>query len=134
MRSTTVKLLRVKPLPASAFPALRLPPSTAPKKPISNATSLPSTSAKPTSANVAAELQKKVVSGQELGSNVRVSKHINNRDLYWKVSLLAQAVLLNAVQSVRIADDFMLLIVGKTGLETTTGRSQEALARSITFY
>ena len=83
MRATAAKLLNVKPLPASAFPSLRLPPSASAQK-----ASVAATSARPSSASadVAAELEKKVVSRQELGENVRISNHISNKDLYWKVS------------------------------------------------
>ncbi|SPO24234.1 uncharacterized protein UTRI_03502 [Ustilago trichophora] len=84
MRSTAIRMLKVKPLPASAFPSLRLPPSASSKK----ASSITTTSSvsRSTSADVAAELEKKVVARQELGDNVRISNHVSNKDLYWKVS------------------------------------------------
>ncbi|KAJ1025868.1 hypothetical protein NDA16_002494 [Ustilago loliicola] len=84
MRTTAARLLKVKPLPASAFPSLRLPPSASTKQ-ASSVTSK-STGSRASSADVAAELEKKVVARQGLGENVRISKNISNKDLYWKVS------------------------------------------------
>ncbi|SNX86401.1 uncharacterized protein MEPE_05110 [Melanopsichium pennsylvanicum] len=83
MRSTAVRALKVKPLPASAFPSLRLPPSASSIKATSAASSL---KPKPTTADVAAELENKIIKGQELGGNVRIAKNVSNKDLYWKVS------------------------------------------------
>lgn len=85
MRATVVQLLKVKPLPASAIPSLRLPPSTQKANTITAAA--PTRSKPASSADVAAELEKKLVSRTELGDNVRLSSHVGNKDLYWKVSL-----------------------------------------------
>ncbi|KIS67149.1 uncharacterized protein UMAG_10707 [Mycosarcoma maydis] len=83
MRATAVQLLKVKPVPASAIPLLRLPPSTTSHK----ATSITSTAARSRTASVdvAAQLENKLVSRQGLGANVRISKPVSNKDLYWKV-------------------------------------------------
>ncbi|CBQ69432.1 conserved hypothetical protein [Sporisorium reilianum SRZ2] len=85
MRATAAQLLKVKPLPASAFPSLRLPPSKSTQKGTS-ITAAASKSPRAATADVAAELENRVIAGQDLGSNVRISNHINNKDLYWKVS------------------------------------------------
>ncbi|GAC71503.1 hypothetical protein PANT_3c00060 [Moesziomyces antarcticus T-34] len=84
MRSTAARLLKLKPVPASAVPSLRLPPAASRTKAASASSQAART--KPTMANVAAELESKLVARQELGSNVRFSEHISNKELYWKVS------------------------------------------------
>ncbi|EST09124.1 hypothetical protein PSEUBRA_001070 [Kalmanozyma brasiliensis GHG001] len=84
MRSTAVKMLKVKPLPASAIQSLRLPPSTSVSR--ANIITAAAKAPKAASVDVAAELEKKVLARQELGDNVRFSNHVNKRDLYWKVS------------------------------------------------
>ncbi|ETS65394.1 hypothetical protein PaG_00128 [Moesziomyces aphidis] len=84
MRSTAARLLKLKPVPASAVLSLRLPPAASRTKAASASSQAART--KPTMANVAAELESKLVARQELGSNVRFSEHISNKELYWKVS------------------------------------------------
>ncbi|SOV07812.1 uncharacterized protein UDID_07181 [Ustilago sp. UG-2017a] len=84
MRTTAVRLLKVKPLPASAFSSVRLPPSASAMQ-ASSVTSA-SKDLKASTTDVAAELEKRVVARQGLGENVRISKNIINKDLYWKVS------------------------------------------------
>ncbi|KAJ9474449.1 hypothetical protein PHBOTO_004483 [Pseudozyma hubeiensis] len=87
MRSTAIRLLKVKPLPASAIESLRLPPSTSAQKTTTTTTASASKPARPAaSTNVAAELEHKLIARQELGANVRFEKNVNSRDLYWKVS------------------------------------------------
>lgn len=90
MRSTAVRLLKLKPVPASAIPSLRLPPAASRTKAASAASS-GAARTKPTMANVAAELESKLVARQELGSNVRFSEHVTNKELYWKVGCSPQA-------------------------------------------
>lgn len=139
MRTSAVRLLKVKPLPASAFPALRLPPSASTKQ----ATSVTSSSNVPkaSTADVAAELEKKVVARQDLGENVRISKNISNKDLYWKVSFRSQVSqkgctresTLFSVQTILTTFETYCTSLWNTDLETAARYTQEALARGMSF-
>lgn len=146
MRSTAVKLLKVKPLPASAFPSLRLPPSASPVQSSSAAASSPATRTRSTTSDVTAALQKKIVERQELGDNVRFSEHINKRALYWKVGVFRPFMhaALRTLRRVRYAllechchwtfadrcsSSLSLLTI--TGFQATARRSQEASPRSL---
>jgi hypothetical protein len=148
MRTTAVQLLKVKPIPASAIQSsLRLPPSTSASK--ASSITAASKSTRPASADVAAELEKKVVAGQEFGSNVRISSHINNKDLYWKVSAewpeRIDAALLASLSSdahtrgvldrrepvTQREPFFFFPSLLLTGLKTSARRSEKASKRGI---
>ncbi|KAN0065484.1 hypothetical protein ACQY0O_001320 [Thecaphora frezii] len=107
MRPTTSLLLLVKPLPATAFASLRLPPvatrraSQSGTQPLSKQTK--SRLQHKPQQTVVQSLAHKAVdaaarSDAQWPSNLRIEEHINKKNLYWKVSKPQRDILIKTLR------------------------------------
>ncbi|EPQ30746.1 uncharacterized protein PFL1_01647 [Pseudozyma flocculosa PF-1] len=102
MRASTALLVNVKPLPASSFASIRLPPTATAR--VARSGTQPLSKGNPQQAKaqndrtVAQQLAKKATDAAAHAdaswpSNLRIEEHVNNKDLYWKVSKAQRDIL-----------------------------------------